>query len=108
MNTFDAMQRMEPVEGPAVWALCRQGELRHVGGPNTAPPPMVAQILHTVNSSLNAVLKIDSQEDAEAARCWPSWIRNVCIRTDNPVALKGLVGLRSIRFCVVVPLAQGT
>jgi hypothetical protein len=82
------LQRYEPRETLPVWALCRQAELSHVAGPDvgrTAPPPMVANMLHCINPLLKKEITINTQSDLEAAQRRPSWIRAVGIETyDDP------------------------
>ncbi len=95
-----------------VWALCQQAEVGHVAGPDvgrTAPPPMVAHLLHSVNPLLNQALMIANQSDLEVAQSRPSWIRNLSIVTNDVsigLAALSLEGLRSIKCPVALPVAQ--
>ncbi len=69
------LHRYEPRETVAVWALCREAELSHVAGPDagrTAPPPMVANILHSGNSLLKKAFTVRTDTDVDDARRLPT------------------------------------
>jgi Leucine-rich repeat (LRR) protein len=87
-----------------LWALCQQAELNHGG---TVPPPMVANILHSVNPLLGEMFPVNTQVDLELAHKLPSWIRGVnIVAKDERIVLSAfaVTGMRSIQCAVSVPL----
>ncbi len=76
----------------------------------TAPPPMVANMLHCINSLLkNETFTIGNESDLDVARQRPSWIRGVVITTANEkvgAAALTLDGLRMIRCRLALPLTH--
>ncbi len=75
----------DPVEMPAVSTLSCLTELVHVGGTDgrAAPPPLVAMVLHLVNSLSNGTVTISTPGDIKLALNRPSWIRGFVIKCDD-------------------------
>jgi hypothetical protein len=99
MSALQGMPReMEPISAFSVNA-----ELRCVGGADgrAAPPPMVAMILHFINSLHNDSVRVNSVQDVEAAKARPSWTRMLVVDTMYEPAVTAalaLDGFRCIQF----------
>jgi hypothetical protein len=67
-----------------VWSQCWQAEVSLVTGSDvgrTAPPPMVANMLHCINPLLSELVTIATESHLDVARQRPSWIRGVVVDT---------------------------